>query len=265
MKRDLNATHGLQEGVKLARAAAESYGNEHAKAAAQQRPQSGNPTRKSNIFLAIQPAIHTADDLLAPATGLDSEDSEKVVSFAIHLHDPEHGLSFSALSQALPLQWLDWLDAPPPASLGPGEWALPDVIRGIVQTGGVDPREWVVDWVEEAVGLSVGVVAQKYVAKRMRVGEAGDAAVEEKAGEINEKASEAREEAPEVKQKAHEAMAKEDDNDNDDDDDDDGEEEDDDDDDEEDEEDDEANCDDDDDDDDGESDDEEEPRAAAKK
>lgn len=38
----------------------------------------------------------------------------------------------------------------------------------------MDPREWVVEWVEEAVGLSVGVVAQKYVAKRMRVGEAGE-------------------------------------------------------------------------------------------
>ena len=159
----MNATAGLPEGIKLARAAAESYAAEHAKAsAAAATPENPeNPTRKSNIFLAIQAATHRADD-------------EDVVSFAIHLHDPEHKLSFSTVSQTLPLQWLLWLDAPPPAGTRPGEWALPDVIREIMDAGGVDPREWVVEWVEEAVGLSVGVVAQKYVAKRMRVGEAGE-------------------------------------------------------------------------------------------
>lgn len=57
-----------------------------------------------------------------------------------------------------------------------GEWALPPVIQDIMDHGGVDPREWVVEWVEEAVGLAIGVVAQKYVAKRMRVGESGEMA-----------------------------------------------------------------------------------------
>lgn len=99
-----------------------------------------------------------------------------MVSFAIHLFDPEHKLSFSTLSQALPLQWLEWLDAAPPADTRPGEWALPEVIKDIMDHGGVDPREWVVEWVEEAVGLAVGLVAQKYVAKRMRIGESGEMA-----------------------------------------------------------------------------------------
>lgn len=132
---------------------------------AQENPQ--NPTRKSNIFLALQPTIH------GPLDG--SSEEEHVVSFAIHLHDPENSLDFSTLSQALPLQWLEWLDAAPPA-VESGGWALPEAIQDIIDAGGLDPREWVVEWVEEAVGLAVGVVAQKYVAKRMRVGEAGEMA-----------------------------------------------------------------------------------------
>jgi hypothetical protein len=133
-----------------------------------------NPTHKSNIFLAIQPTIYKADALITSPTGDSSDGGDEVAAFAIHLFDPEHNISFSALSQALPMQWLDWLDASPPADTKPGSWALPHVIQDIMDAGGSDPREWVVEWVEEALGLSVGVVAQKYVAKRMRVGEAGE-------------------------------------------------------------------------------------------
>ncbi|TGZ80618.1 hypothetical protein EX30DRAFT_319800 [Ascodesmis nigricans] len=168
-KREHNATDGLQEGVKLAKAAAVSYAADFSKTdpvtTTPENPQ--NPTRKSNIFLALQPTIH------APFDG--SEEDEKVVSFAIHLYDPENSLNFSTLSQSVPLQWFEWLDAAPPA-VEAGEWALPEVIQDIIDAGGVDPREWVVEWVEEAVGLAVGVVAQKYVAKRMRVGEASEMA-----------------------------------------------------------------------------------------
>jgi hypothetical protein len=37
--------------------------------------------------------------------------------------------------------------------------------------GGVDPRDWVAEWLEESLSLAVGVVAQRYVARRMGVGE----------------------------------------------------------------------------------------------
>ncbi|CAK7262660.1 hypothetical protein SEPCBS119000_000083 [Sporothrix epigloea] len=50
------------------------------------------------------------------------------------------------------------------------EDSLPDEIRAIVDSGGVDPREWVAEWVEETLSLAVGVVAQRYVAHRMGVG-----------------------------------------------------------------------------------------------
>ena len=52
---------------------------------------------------------------------------------------------------------------------------VPAEIREIIEGGGVDPREWVAEWVEEALSLSIGVLAQRYVARRMGVGEsAGD-------------------------------------------------------------------------------------------
>ncbi|CAZ80799.1 unnamed protein product [Tuber melanosporum] len=175
-RRDLHATVGLQEGIKLASVAAESYAQEFLQTSdAFTGPASkDNPTRKSNIFLAIQPTIHSQQPSPLAPRGEDSEEQEdQAVVFAIHLFDPTHGISYSTVSQALPTQWLEWLDAPPPADAAPGEWAVPDVIRNIIDIGGIDPREWIVEWVEEAVGLAVGVVAQRYVAKRMRIGDSG--------------------------------------------------------------------------------------------
>ena len=56
-----------------------------------------------------------------------------------------------------------------------GAGGVPAEIREIIEGGGVDPREWVAEWVEEALSLSIGVLAQRYVARRMGVGEsAGD-------------------------------------------------------------------------------------------
>jgi len=51
------------------------------------------------------------------------------------------------------------------------ELQLPAEIVEIIQSGGVDPREWVSEWFEETISLAVGVTAQRYVAKRMGVGE----------------------------------------------------------------------------------------------
>lgn len=50
---------------------------------------------------------------------------------------------------------------------------LLDDICEIVESGGVDLREWVVEWIEEVLNLSVGVVVQRYVVRRMGVGEGG--------------------------------------------------------------------------------------------
>ncbi|KAK5070562.1 hypothetical protein LTR64_000234 [Lithohypha guttulata] len=179
--RSTNAVRGLAEGTKLVRASAEGYaadffaskgGLEEAAKKATETLSESNPTRDSSIFLAIQAITQPISaDLFAGsgASNADTEaerDSGDEFFFAVYLHDPIHGIAFSAVSQSVPLQWVDWLDAP-----GDVEGALPESIREIIDGGGVDPREWISEWMEETLSLAAGTVAQRYVARRMGVGE----------------------------------------------------------------------------------------------
>lgn len=183
-QRQLNAVKGLVNGTKLVRASAESYATEYlankggvegaAKKATETLSET-NPTRDSEIFLAIQAISQEAStDLFESGAAADktsqvkeAKDDKEEIIFAIYLHDPVHGIAFHSLSQAIPSQWIDWLDAPNV------EGALPESIHEIIESGGVDPREWVSEWVEETLSLVIGVVAQRYVARRMGVGEGG--------------------------------------------------------------------------------------------
>jgi len=183
-KRSLGSVAGLKEGTRLARVSAEAYakeffdargGIEEAAKKATETLSESNPTRSSDIFLAIQAVSYPAgkDYFAQDAHAAASEKSEEVVNpeeqdddllvFAVYLYDPIHSISFRGLSQPFPQKWADWLDAE----------AAPESIMEIVQSGGVDPREWVAEWMEEVLSLAVGVVAQQYVAKRMGVGEGG--------------------------------------------------------------------------------------------
>lgn len=179
--RSTNAVRGLSEGTKLARASAEGYaseffkekgGVEEAAKRATETLGESNPTRDSQIFLAVQAITQTkSNDLFAGTSDskdkdADSESSEEFL-FAIYLHDPIHGIAFHAVSQAVPMQWIDWLDSPSDQAAD----SLPESIQEIIESGGVDPREWASEWVEEALSLAAGVVAQRYVARRMGVGE----------------------------------------------------------------------------------------------
>lgn len=186
-RRSINAIKGVVEGSKLVRASAEGYaeeyfasrgGVEQAAKRATETLSDSNPTRDSDIFLAIQ-AIYqpVSKDLFAAAPSPEEEGQVKEAAddrnneeavFAVYLHDPIHGITFQAISQALPGQWIEWLDAP-----SGGEGTLPESIEEIISSGGIDPREWVSEWVEETLVLAVSVVAQRYVAKRMGVGEGG--------------------------------------------------------------------------------------------
>lgn len=183
-KRDLGIVSGLKEGTRLARVSAESYareffeakgGVEEAAKKATEALDEMNPVRSSDIFLAIQGVRFQADKEIFAEDARggekergDGEGVEDQVAFAIHLHDPIHSLSFSGLSQPFPQKWAAWLDASAASSDG-----LPESIQSIISEGGVDPREWVAEWMEEVLALAVGVVAQRYVARRMGVGEGG--------------------------------------------------------------------------------------------
>jgi len=179
--RSTNAVSGLVEGTKLARASAEGYasdffaqkgGVEEAAKKAAETLSDSNPTRESQIFLAIQAIIQEKPvELFQGGLAEEKDDKRKdaigdELLFAIYLHDPIHGIAFHAVSQAVPVQWVDWLDAPNDV-----EGALPDSIREIIEGGGVDPREWISEWLEETLSLATGVLAQRYVARRMGVGE----------------------------------------------------------------------------------------------
>ena len=187
--RNLGAVKGLVEGTKLSKVSAESYANDYfarrggVEEAAKQATEvlsESNPVRSSDIFLAIQ-AISQAPpkDLFGGSAAaqkksegiVEPEEDEESICFAIYLHDPIHGITFSTITQTIPQKWIDWLDAS--ATSDPSESNLPDEIAEIVESGGVDPREWVAEWVEELLSLGVGIVAQRYVARRMGVGHGG--------------------------------------------------------------------------------------------
>ncbi|KAJ5085875.1 hypothetical protein N7532_010646 [Penicillium argentinense] len=197
--RTINAVPGTIEGSKLARASAESYATEYfasrggieeaAKQASEVLSES-NPVRSSDIFLAIQAIRQTVstDLFQAGASGekpttpgaVDTPEPEEEISFALYLHDPVHGIAFHTISQPVPQQWIEWLDASAPAPENPDaedaqvpRAVVPEAIAEIIESGGVDPREWVAEWIEETLSLAAGVVAQRYVARRMGVGEGG--------------------------------------------------------------------------------------------
>jgi hypothetical protein len=200
--RNISAVRGAIEATKLARASAEAHSSEYfssrggVEEAAKQATDvlnESNPVRSSDIFLAIQAVSQTTPkDLFQAGPSAeksstpggvvevaDNNDNEEI-AFAIYLHDPVHGIAFHTVSQSIPQKWIDWLDAPVPAvddddgdAKNVPRVTVPEAIAEIIESGGVDPREWVAEWLEESLSLSVGVVAQRYVARRMGVGEGG--------------------------------------------------------------------------------------------
>ncbi|KAK9367322.1 maintenance of telomere capping protein 1 [Lipomyces kononenkoae] len=139
---------GLEAGEKLARANIEQI---KVKGKEPETESDESPVRKSDIYMSIQACAFSADTKSSDAKG-DSESAERLFNFIIYLYDPVHDLSYVTHSQPFPLQWCEWLDSDEPI---PGQ---------------IDPREWLAEWVEEGLGLAVGVVAQRYVASRMAIG-----------------------------------------------------------------------------------------------
>lgn len=187
IKRDMGVVEGLREGTKLARVSAEAYakeffdargGIEKAAEHATKILSETNPVRSSDVFLSIQPLGYDVEGDLFQGppeekseSGVqDEQDKDDVVAFAVYLYDPVHSISFKSISQSVPRKWIHWLDA---ENVSGAEMQLPEEIVEIIEAGGVDPREWVAEWVEEIISQVTGVVAQRYVARRMGVGEGG--------------------------------------------------------------------------------------------
>ncbi|GAO13725.1 hypothetical protein UVI_02018230 [Ustilaginoidea virens] len=164
------------------------------------------------LFAASAPA--EKDKASSAVQDQDGHGGE-LVRFAVFVLDPVHEIEFSTVSQSLPLRWLRWLDADTAAADTAADTAdtattapttpvlltprssdasqdasydarVPEEIRDILDSGGVDPREWVAEWLEETLSLSLGVVAQRYVARRMGVGEGGRGRGKKRAEELAE-------------------------------------------------------------------------------
>ncbi|KAK6523003.1 hypothetical protein TWF281_002426 [Arthrobotrys megalospora] len=165
-KRELGTIKGLEAGVKLAKATAEGFASEYALRSPsfeKKEIDPDNPVRKSDIFLALQPVIYPCPFTSITAKVEEGDEVEEVLSFAIYLSDPKHNLEFMTMSQTCPAKWGEWMDA---------EFEeLPEDVQYGLARGAVDPREWVAEWMEETIALAVGIVAQRYVSKRMGVGE----------------------------------------------------------------------------------------------
>ncbi|KAM0543186.1 hypothetical protein ACHAPJ_012442 [Fusarium lateritium] len=197
--RELGLIKGLPEGTKLCRANAESHANEYfsanggvetAKLKATEDVSESNPVRTSDLFLAVQAiTLDTDRNLFARTASAEKEkdssdvqaqdENEELICFAVFILDPVHDIEFYTVSQSVPARWVQWLDTPAPLTPRSGEEGdvsdanIPEEIREIIESGGVDPREWVAEWLEELLNLSIGTVAQRYVARRMGVGEGG--------------------------------------------------------------------------------------------
>lgn len=219
--RELGLVKGLVEGTKLCRAGADSYAAEYfaahggideAKLRATEAVSESNPVRTSNLFMSVQAISTDSDKTLFAGTATaekekessaiqDQTEADELICFAVFILDPVHEIEYSTVSQSIPARWVRWLDAPTPLTprsgddgqeIAPELSQLPEEIRDIVESGGVDPREWVAEWIEELLSLSVGVVAQRYVARRMGVGEGGLGRGKKRIEEmVNENAGEA--------------------------------------------------------------------------
>ncbi|KAG7664052.1 uncharacterized protein J8A68_002430 [[Candida] subhashii] len=168
----LNLFYGkLIDGEKLCFANLESSIKDYRRLQAANAPKQDNEAQQpaeedeelvntSNIFISIQPICTKSDSSKSTTT-----DSTTVIegtnpdsfSFTIIFKDITNDISIITKSQAFPLRWASWLDGDDLS------------IMGEEPEGEVDPREWVSGWIKDGLALSLGVVAQEYVIKRMGI------------------------------------------------------------------------------------------------
>ncbi|KAL7945194.1 maintenance of telomere capping protein 1 [Trichoderma barbatum] len=193
--RELGMVKGLVEGTKLCRVNAESYATEYFAAqggieAVKTEARSGltepGSLRTSDLFLSVQAIVTDQDKTLFGRTAAAAkekeasdaeEENEEEFRFAIFIVDPVHEIEYATISQPIPAKWARWLEAPRPLTPQSGDDApgslhnrVHEDIRGLVETGELDPREWVAAWIKESLVLCSGIVAQWYVARRMQIG-----------------------------------------------------------------------------------------------
>ncbi|KAL3237511.1 DUF5427 domain-containing protein MTC1 RNJ42_01045 [Nakaseomyces bracarensis] len=117
--------------------------------------------RISDIFISILPiAIPAKDDTKSDDMIITDTHQAGNFSFTIVLKDISNNITAITRSQAFPANWVEWLE-------GNHEKKKEKKSEDDDEEEDVDPGEWVKDWIEDGLSLSVGVLAQTYVIKRM--------------------------------------------------------------------------------------------------
>lgn len=106
---------------------------------------------KSNVFISILPiSIETSDIIDENEISIDQ--NNKSFQFIIILKDITNNITIKTKTQAFPLIWNSW---------------LADKETEKFNEFDINPKEWVKDWIKDGLNVSIGIVAQEYVIKRM--------------------------------------------------------------------------------------------------
>lgn len=107
-----------------------------------------NATTYSHVYLRIQPYFSTFSQPQSSNSETPAA-SSPYLQFLIYLFDPEHKLTHTTITQAVPSKWLEiW-----------------------------DEYDWVEDLIADALRIGVEVIGQEYVVARMGWGSKADGEV----------------------------------------------------------------------------------------
>lgn len=148
---------------------------------------------KSNLFISIQPITTNKNDEENSTTAdeknrnnepifIESNNSNSF-SFTLILKDITNDITIITKTQSFPLKWSRWLsgDIKEFKSLfnnededeGKNEQENKDENNNEEEDDnnniGIEPSEWVKDWIKDGLSLSFAVLAQEYVVKRMGI------------------------------------------------------------------------------------------------
>ncbi|KAK6460874.1 maintenance of telomere capping protein 1 [Scheffersomyces coipomensis] len=146
--------------------------------------------KRSNIFISIQPITsnHDHDHIISSS---DDDDDKPILiesnnsdsfSFTIILKDITNNITIITKTQPFPLKWAKWLDGEDKNIFKPEkeekekeeqtkekEELTKDDNDTINEELGIDPSEWVKDWIKQGLNLSFGILIQEYIIKRMGI------------------------------------------------------------------------------------------------
>lgn len=132
--------------------------------------------RTTKIYIGVLAcATQTHKDGVAIAGGEESDTiiidsySPQSFTFTAILRDVTHDLTFINRSQPFPLKWAKWLDGSAVKDEKKQEEGGDGTTTSATpsEDEGIDPSEWVVDWVNRGLDMTFGILSQSYIIKRM--------------------------------------------------------------------------------------------------